>query len=427
MQKTARQIGQQVRLECETPSAHDRLLTRLWVLANTPFVLVLIWLGAVFHLAALFARLPERATQTDFSVYYSSAVVLREGANPYTTDIAPVAHRFGLDVGPLVRDDSTPFFLLCFEPLTRLSPKAAYWVWFGINCASLALAMLLLLQGVGRAWLLLAPLMLLYQPLAEHFAYARTEILILLMLVLMPRWLEAGHEAQAGLILALAGALRGFPLVMAGYLLLRGGWRALRYTVGGLAILGIVTLAMVGLPRCLSFIAGAIFSSQYQFAAMFLDLALSAFVSRLFWYPMGPHLGYSLEILRGVAVVSADLAVLAMTVHATLKSSDRSRTFSLWVITSILLSPIAWVHYMVLLFILFTQLAIAANQGRCSARALWATLVSYIVLKIPDDLLEIARRHHSPVFFFGIGELYFLTLVLAYLSAYWLAMDSAPS
>ena len=426
--KTAGQIGQRVPSQREAPISNDGLLKRLWVLANKPVVLAVIWLGAISHLAALFARLPERATQTDFSVYYASAVVLREGGNPYTTDIVPVARRFGLDVGPLIRDDSLPLFLLCFEPLTRLSSKTAYWVWFGINCASLALAMILLLQGVGRAWLLLAPLMLLYQPVAEHFAYARTEIPILLMLVLMLRWLEKGREAPAGLILALAGALRGFPLLMAGYLLLWGHWRALRYTMAGLAMLGVVTLALVGLPRCVSFVEGALFSSQYQFAAMFLDLALSSFVSRLFWYPLGPNLAHSLELLRGLAVVAAEIALLALTVRATPASSDRSRTFSLWVITSILLSPIAWVHYMVLIFIPFAQLAIAANRQRCSERALWAMIASFILLKIPNDLIEIARRHHNRGFFFGVGELYFLTLVLAYLSAYWLVVDSpAPS
>jgi hypothetical protein len=402
-------------------------LLRLWRAANGPVVLAVIWAGAILHLASVFAKLPQRVTQTDFSVYYASALVLRDGGNPYTTDISPVARRLGLDVGPLVHDDSMPFFLLCFEPLTHLSPRAAYWIWFATNCGCLALAMILLLQGVGRAWLLLAPLMLLYQPLAEHFAYARTEVPILVMLVLMLRWLEQGREASAGLMLALAGALRGFPLVLGGYLLLRGRWRSLLYASAGLAVLGVATLALVGLPRCLSFVEGALFSSEYQFAAMFLDLGLSSFVSRLFWYPFGPDLGHTLELLRSLAVVGAELALLALTVRATLASSDGLRAFSLWVVTSILLSPIAWVHYMVLIFILFAQLAVAANQQRCSERALWAMVASYILLKVPNDLIEIGRRHHIPALFFGVGELYFVTLALAYLSAYWLALDSSST
>jgi Glycosyltransferase family 87 len=405
--------------------SQDSLLERLWAIVNKPVILAVLWLGVVMHLVGVLEGLPQRAAQTDFSVYYASAAVLREGGNPYTTDITAIAHRFGLDVGPLVRDDSMPFFLLCFEPLTRLSPKAAYWAWFGMNCAALALAMTLLLMPLSRGKLALVAFMLLYQPLAEHFVYARTEILILLMLVLMFRWLEEGHEAAAGLILALAGALRAFPLAMAGYLLLRGHWRALFYTAVGLAVTGIVTVAALGLPLCLSFAAGALFSSQYQFAAMFLDISLGAFVSRLFWYLRGPNLPHSVELLRVAGVICAELGVLALTVRATLASFDKSRAFSSWVVTSIILSPIAWVHYMVLVFIPFGHIARAANQGRPSERAIWAMIASYLLLKIPNDLLEIARHRHSPVLFFGIGELYLLTIALAYVSVYWFVLDSA--
>jgi hypothetical protein len=102
----------------EEPRTSDRLLNWLWVIAHRPFILTILLVAAIVHLAALFGQLPERATQTDFSVYYSSASVLRHGGNPYVSDLTQVAHHLGLDVGPLVRDDSMPFFLLCFEPLT---------------------------------------------------------------------------------------------------------------------------------------------------------------------------------------------------------------------------------------------------------------------------------------------------------------------
>jgi glycosyl transferase family 87 len=417
------QASRQTDFRNEESRAPDRLLSRLWVLASTPLVLAIVWVGTIAHLTSVVSGLPARANQTDFSVYYTSALIMREGGNPYTADIAPAARRLDLDVGPLVRDDSVPFFLLCFEPLTKLSPGRAYSVWIGISGAALVAAMILLLHGLGGRALLLAPLMLLYQPVADHFAYARTEILILLMFVLMMRWLERGHDAAAGLILALAGALRIFPLLMGGYLLLTRRWRALWYLAIGLAVLGVVTVAALGPVRCISFVEGAVFSSQYQFAAMFLDIALSAFVSRLFWYPLGPNLAHTANLVRVAAIAVAELGVLGLTVQATLQSRDKARAFPLWVVSSVLLSPIAWVHYMVLLLIVFAQIAATAKARRCSDRAIWAMVASYLLLKLPNDLLEIARRHHSRAFFFGVGEIYFVTLVLAYLSAYWLALD----
>jgi len=325
----------------------------------------------------------------------------------------------------LVRDDSMPFFLLCFEPLTFLPPRPAYWVWVGVTCAAFFAGLAIMLQDIGPGWPLLGALMLLYQPVAEHFAYARTEILVLLMLLLMLRWLEEGRDAEAGLILALATALRAFPLLIVGYLILSRRWKAFFYTVAALVVLGAASLAILGPLLCASFLNGAIFSSQYQFAAMFLDVSLTAFVSRLFWYPLGPDLGHTLEYLRIITVVISGLTVLAMTVRATLARTalNSGRAFSLWVVTSVLLSPIAWVHYMVLVLILIPQLARAAKVRMCSERAIWAMLASYILVKIPNDLIEIARHHHRPILFFGIGEIYFLTLVLAYISAYWLTID----
>ncbi len=407
------------------PRASERLLNRLWEIAHRPFILTILLVAAIVHLVATFGRLPERATQTDFSVYYSSALVLRHGGNPYVTDLTQVARRLGLDVGPLIRDDSMPFFLLCFEPLTYLGPKTAYWVWFGVNCVAFFAAIAIMLQGLGREWILLGALMLLYEPVAEHFAYARTEILILLMLVLMLRWLETGREARAGVILALAAALRAFPLLMVGYLILSRRWKVIYYTIAGLVITGFVTVTILGPSLCVSFAKGAIFSSQYQFAAMFLDISLTAFVSRLFWYPLGPNLGHTMELLRVIAVIFAAFAVLAMTIRATLapSASNSGRAFSLWVVASVLLSPIAWVHYMVLVLMVIPQLALAARAQLCSERAIWAMLASYLLLKVPNDLIEIARRHHRPALFFGIGEIYFVTLILAYMSAYWLTVD----
>ncbi len=43
----------------------------------------------------------------------------------------------------------TPFFLLCFEPLTWWRPAPAYWIWLAFNAAALVLAMALI--GARRA------------------------------------------------------------------------------------------------------------------------------------------------------------------------------------------------------------------------------------------------------------------------------------
>jgi len=99
----------------DEPRAPERLLNRLWEIARRPFILTILLMAAIIHLAALFGRLPERATQTDFSVYYSSALVLRHGGNPYVTDLTQVARRLGLDV------------VLALAAKARLCSERAIW------------------------------------------------------------------------------------------------------------------------------------------------------------------------------------------------------------------------------------------------------------------------------------------------------------
>ena len=87
---------------------------------------------------------------------------MRHGIDPYSTNLTPIGAQLGLETNWLVHASETPPFLLCFEPLTRMRPRVAFWLWTAINFSALAIAMYLLLvrrSGLsGRTALLLAGL-----------------------------------------------------------------------------------------------------------------------------------------------------------------------------------------------------------------------------------------------------------------------------
>jgi hypothetical protein len=127
-----------------------------------------------------------------------------------------------MQTGEINRASYPPTFLLCFEPLTLLSPVTAYWVWFGFNFLAIAAALMLLLGDENRLDMRtagsLCALAMLYTPVRENFRYAQSQILILLLLVLSMRRLQRGGDASAGLILSWAILLRIYPAVMLVYL-----------------------------------------------------------------------------------------------------------------------------------------------------------------------------------------------------------------
>jgi Glycosyltransferase family 87 len=417
--------------------AHKSISGRGLVTTLTrPSMVVVLWLAVLFHALMTLWALPARANRFDFSIYYASGLALHKNLNPYAIDLSRVGGGLGLEIAPINHATDPPTFLLCFEPLTLLPLRTAYWTWTALNLLAFVAALFLLLGRTSgldtrMAWAL-AALAFLYPPVGDHFFWGQNKILVLLMLVLMMRWMEGGHDAAAGLILALAGLWRGFPLLLMGYLLLRGRWRALGYTIVGLVAGGIATVALIGMSNSLSFFSAGMHEvTLNRFLVLPINIALPSFVSQMFWYAAaaaGISAGPRFEMLRRAVVIVAELVLLGFTVRATIPSAsgeDRDwRVFSLWVVTSVMLSPTAWVHYLVLMLLPFARLASAANRGRAPESALWMAAASFVVIALSMNGQSMFSPHSTSPVFITILEGGFLSLLMVYISTYWFATDN---
>lgn len=408
-------------VELKQTAPHEVSLCGLAARLTTPRVLAILWVAVALNSAALFVKLPGKHKTIDFSLYYTAATALRAGVSPYTGDLAPFARRLGLNIGDQIHLPYTPPFLLAFEALTLLSPETAYLLWLALNLAALGASMFFLLALPKRAALLLAALMLLYPPLTDELLFAQSQLLVLLLLCLMFHCLDTDRDAAAGLAVGVAGALRVYPLVMLGYLVLKQRWRAAVFSVLTAAALGATAIAVLGWPACAGFSRGAHYALGYRFLSLPTNISLNGFVSRFFWNLGGPDLSPSLDFARHLAVWLAELGLLIFSARATLSSSG-ARAFPLWIATAIMISPTAWFHYLVLLFVLFNQLATAAQDRTCSMRTIHAAALSYGSAFVVNDIMLGLTIRYS-LFYRWFGQFYFLSAFLAYLSAYWLATD----
>ncbi len=219
---------------------------------TTPAILVILWAGVLLHGWTIFSAMRTRMRNFDFSIYYASALALHENLDPYTTDLESLGGGLGLEIDPIHYATDPPTFLLMIEPLALMPLRRAFWAWNGLNLAALIAAVILLLHGSSldtRLKWALAALALLYAPVGEHFFYGESKVLVLFLLAAMMRCMERRHDAAAGLILGFAGAIRGFPLLLAGYLFMQRRMRALVWTGAGLALCGLVTVALLGSTR----------------------------------------------------------------------------------------------------------------------------------------------------------------------------------
>jgi len=409
--------------------------TPQWSLSRRMAILVPLWAAVAIGVVILIAALPARANKWDYSVYYSSALAMREGMNPYTTDLKPLAHSLGFNLDKINHATDPPTFVMCFVPLTLLAPRPGFYVWTAINAAAFLLALILLFlwtPGLGRdGALAIAALTILFPPVLDHLIWGQNKMLVLLMFVLMMRLMERGRDAPAGLILAFATLLRAFPFLLVGYLILMKRWRVVGYTMVGLAVGGLLTMALVGIGRSLSFVLAPGYLTQQWAQALPGNIALSTTVSRMFWYFFGIHLGATLDWTRRAASWAAVLALLGLTVKATVARPSRDdpdgRLFILWIMTAILVSPTSWFYYLVLLAIPMVGLGAAAANGRTSRRALWAGVACYAFAWfyfVAVDLRSHELALHPNTLIWRIGAS--PVGLLAYLSLYWFAVDPAP-
>jgi len=411
---------------------------RIAAAMRQPAILAIVWTCALLVLIGTLTKMPDQWHRRDFSNYYESAWAMRHRIDPYSTNLTPIGAQLGLETNWLVHASETPPFLLCFEPLTRMRPRVAFWLWTAINFSALAIAMYLLLvrrSGLsGHTALLLAGLTLMSAPVNLNFYWGQSQLIVLALMVAAMRAMERDRDGTAGLLIAAAALLRAYPLLLVGYFVIRRKWRAVIFATVGIGAGGFATVAILGLSQTLSFVHGALWLTDYRVVNRVDNLSLGPFVSRMFWALTGTAPGSSVDWVRRAAMAIADVVVLGLTIRATLEYSDRRdpdwRIYSLWVATAVMLTPVGWHHYLVLLAIPFVQMVASATEGRSSSRAIWMAALAYLLSAI--SLRAFSRFMVPPPTAFQLAlpwlaraleETSFVALLTGYFAAYWFATD----
>jgi hypothetical protein len=360
----------------------------------------------------------DRALQEDFAVYYFSALEMRRGINPYTTNLTQTARASGFDIHAIALSTDPPTFVASFEALTYLPLRTAYLIWQALNLACLVTAVFLLIGAgsglnVSTAFILGASFML-YPSVASHFWFGQSKFPLLLLFVLMMRSMNRARDSAAGFALAFATLIHVFPIVLSGYLVLTRRWRTLGWTIAALLIGALVTILFAGWRNCFAFVLAIPSISSASWNEIQRDIAAQVFVTRQLRTLLSNR-DILFAIVKLILIVAIDASIIVATTLATLAlpvhTDPGRRIFSLWVATAVILLPVAWDYDLVLMLIPFSQLAVSSAHGEASRRAIAMAILSYSLLLWWE------------YFSFSANELGFLSMLTAYLSAYWLATD----
>lgn len=350
-----------------------------------------------------------RYRNVDFIEYYSWALQLRLGSDPWR----PASAHSGVSVTSvdlIGHCNYTPAFLQLFAPLTRFPQPAAFWLWQSIQVGSLLAAIVLMMKELwppaNTAWYLAALGGALLFPHVYGTLYTSQPTCLLLMLMVASWSAERrGHPAPAGLLLAAAVLLKFYPAVLGGYYLFRRRWLMVIWT-SVWVIIGVIAFGPV---RHLEFLTqGApVFNSPFwltQDRAVAILGNVYTLLARRWDDPLGPIR----RILLWLFTVGIDLALVTAAAWS-LRNVGAGRNeveaqgiaAGLWMLTAVLVSPLAWAHELVLGLPLYLFALVAFFRSRRHAPIAFSLIFVGLILVCAAYFSGALRQLH----FYFVGTL----------------------
>jgi alpha-1,2-mannosyltransferase len=342
-------------------------------------------LVALIFIAQIAQTLIDRSQGgvSDLRVYYEGAARLRDGQPLYITDVnfleQPMQYLY------------PPPLALLLMPLKTYA--ATWWVWaaFSLICWVGSLALILrelwgeLREKVPPAWrpLLLAGLIA-FTPVLSHLFWGQTQLYLLLLLTGGWLLMRRDRDISAGVLIGIAVAIKVFPVLVFAPLFARRRWRCLFAASATAGVILGVSYTLVGWDQAYLFVtkvlpdqAGALATyttNHTTFAAMltnaFGNAALASYISLA---------------LRAL--------IMAAVLLAAWRARDAASALTLGVTTLVLVSPVVWEHYFVLIYLPWLEALARSPRRRLPLLVLAYFLLALanLIYHVPADLKFVAQ------------------------------------
>ena len=352
-----------------------------WPRASAAIAFTLVIFVLLFGPVAFRALEPESpASAADFPNYYFGGERLMDGRPVYDDLATEVEAQFGL-VGYDTYPADPPPTVVLFAPFSLLSYEAAWRLWQALSAILIFYSLNLVAREVGYpppAAAVIASVAFLTTPVRFLLERNHMESLLLILGVLGWRAIRRGNESRGAGLWGLATGLKLFPgMWLVGLI---DGRRRRAAVQGGTVAIGMLAVAgiVVGADNVAQYVSETIPAARQWYGTLgnySLFSVGTGLVAR--WF------GWMLVLAGALTLLPRYLT----------RPSGPDRSFVLGTTLALLLSPLAWLNYLVLaipaVIILSCHLDLATNaRHRIGGSALVVALFGWGPITIGSELLS---------------------------------------
>jgi hypothetical protein len=352
----------------------------------------------------------------DFTQDYVAAEDVLADRNPYRAQNERIGEIFNMPPpkeGPAY-SFHPPSTIVFFLPLALLPYPAAFVAWEIVQVLCLGAIVVVTMRVLGRPLGALATLaitlgLVAVWPLGQNFVEGQLNVAVAAGIAVCWYALRVRRPTVAGVALATAVALKPLAGLFILWAIWRREWCLLASTAVALSIYGAIGLALAGIDGTRDYVTTAYPLHAELWPGYQDNASPQGFYTRLFgpspWRPRPPYPTAGLAAALTLATWAVAVGLLFWRIGWRRPTSERlNREFAALGATMLLVTPIIWPHYYVVL--VAPVAVIAMSLWRAQARWLMVVLsVCLVVLWMPRELHQWLARFDVVPRSFGTTQL----------------------
>ena len=303
----------------------------------------------------------------DFIQEFLISKSVLDGVDPYLP-LPVLADRF---LGPLPNlifphptPHPPPVALLCLPfGLMSYEHAAIAWFFFELICLSVSVVLLLRWLGVekrGTLLLLSTLLILVWAPVTYELLTG--QLTAFLFFLMAGAWLSlrSGKDIRGGIFLGTAVAVKLVPWPLIIFLMLRRNWRAACAAMTTTVVANIAAATLIGFDRIAYYYLKIVGSVSELYRGYYFNFSLWTIGWRIFDGTGSQVLGgvnapplFNAPAIAPIVSIAISLTILIFGFAFAFKARNFDTSFGILVCLIILVSPVAWIHYLIITLIPF--------------------------------------------------------------------------